>query len=34
MNVLDELWYGNTAPCERDSKAIIDKADEYERILT
>ena len=33
MNILDQLWYGNIAPYERDSKAIIDKADEYERIL-
>ena len=33
MGILDELWYGNISPCERDIKRSSDYADVLERIV-
>ena len=33
MSVLEDLWYGNISPCERDIKRSSDYADALERIV-
>ena len=33
MSVLEDLWYGNISPCERDVKRRSDYADVLERIV-
>ena len=33
MSVLEDLWYGNISPCERDIKRSSNYADALERIV-
>ena len=33
MSVLEDLWYGNISPCERDIKRSSEYADVLERIV-
>ena len=33
MSIIEDLWYGNISPCERDIKRSSDYADALERIV-
>ncbi len=33
MSIIEDLWYGNISPCERDIKRSSDYADVLERIV-
>ena len=33
MSIIEDLWYGNISPCERDIKRSIDYADALDRIV-
>ena len=33
MSIIEDLWYGNISPCERDIKRSSDYAAELERIV-